>query len=98
MTGGAVGNLIDRFMRGHVVDFLDVYIGPRHWPTFNIADSAICIGAACVMWTLLFAPNAGGDEQGGDTGDDAAGRSDATASPVAGAPRERDSSRGHLSA
>ncbi|MDD5722365.1 MAG: signal peptidase II [Syntrophales bacterium] len=45
ITGGAVGNLIDRVRFGNVVDFLDVYIGSYHWPAFNVADSAISIGA-----------------------------------------------------
>ena len=42
--GGAVGNVIDRLRYGSVVDFLDVYVGTSHWPAFNIADSAICVG------------------------------------------------------
>lgn len=45
ILGGAIGNVIDRMAYGHVIDFLDVYIGRWHWPAFNIADSAICIGA-----------------------------------------------------
>lgn len=45
IAGGAVGNLIDRVRLGSVVDFLDVYAGKYHWPAFNIADSAICLGA-----------------------------------------------------
>ncbi|MGZ3254906.1 MAG: signal peptidase II, partial [Burkholderiaceae bacterium] len=45
VLGGAVGNVIDRIMYGHVIDFLDVHIGNWHWPAFNVADSAICIGA-----------------------------------------------------
>ena len=45
ILGGAVGNLIDRFRFGHVVDFLDVFIERiGHWPTFNVADSAITVG------------------------------------------------------
>ena len=46
VLGGAVGNLIDRIVYGHVIDFLDVHVAGWHWPAFNIADSAICIGAA----------------------------------------------------
>ena len=46
ILGGAVGNVIDRVIYGHVIDFLDFYIGRWHFPAFNIADSAICIGAA----------------------------------------------------
>ncbi|MDB5822297.1 MAG: signal peptidase [Herminiimonas sp.] len=45
ILGGALGNLIDRVAYGHVIDFLDVHAGGWHWPAFNIADSAICIGA-----------------------------------------------------
>lgn len=46
IVGGAIGNLIDRVRLGSVVDFLDFYLGNYHWPAFNVADSAICIGAA----------------------------------------------------
>jgi signal peptidase II len=45
IAGGALGNLIDRVRHGAVVDFLDVYVGKYHWPAFNVADSAICLGA-----------------------------------------------------
>lgn len=44
ISGGALGNLIDRVRLGSVVDFLDVYVGTHHWPAFNVADSAISIG------------------------------------------------------
>ena len=44
MVGGAVGNLIDRVSSGAVTDFIDVYVGVHHWPSFNVADSAISIG------------------------------------------------------
>ena len=44
ILGGALGNLIDRIMKGSVTDFLDVYVGAHHWPTFNVADSAISVG------------------------------------------------------
>lgn len=50
VLGGAIGNLIDRFFRGAVVDFLDFYVATYHWPAFNIADSAICIGVACMLF------------------------------------------------
>ena len=52
--GGAVGNLIDRFLYGKVVDFLDFYIGTAHWPSFNIADSAICVGMAILIYHMVF--------------------------------------------
>lgn len=45
VLGGAIGNVIDRVLYGHVIDFLDVHFGGWHWPAFNIADSAICVGA-----------------------------------------------------
>ncbi len=51
ILAGAVGNLIDRIAYGHVIDFIDVYYQSHHWPAFNIADSAILIGAA-IMITL----------------------------------------------
>ncbi len=46
ILGGAVGNLIDRLAYGHVIDFLDVHVNAWHWPAFNVADSAITVGAA----------------------------------------------------
>ena len=49
ITGGAVGNLIDRVRFGSVVDFLDVYVGNWHWPAFNVADSAISIGVGIFL-------------------------------------------------
>jgi signal peptidase II len=49
ILGGAAGNLIDRIWHGYVVDFLDLYYGHWHWPTFNVADSAIAIGAALLV-------------------------------------------------
>ncbi|WP_083540983.1 signal peptidase II [Photobacterium sanguinicancri] len=49
IVGGALGNLFDRMYHGFVVDFLDFYVGNSHWPAFNIADSAICIGAAMII-------------------------------------------------
>jgi signal peptidase II len=47
--GGAIGNLVDRLIFGYVIDFLDVYYQSYHWPAFNIADSAICIGAVLLI-------------------------------------------------
>jgi signal peptidase II len=46
VVGGAIGNVIDRLRFGAVVDFLDFHIGAWHWPAFNVADSAICVGVA----------------------------------------------------
>jgi len=49
ILGGAAGNLVDRVVYGHVIDFIDVYYGSWHWPTFNIADSAITAGAILLL-------------------------------------------------
>lgn len=51
--GGAIGNLVDRFRFGEVVDFLDFYIGSYHWPVFNIADSAVTIGIGIFALHLI---------------------------------------------
>lgn len=66
ILGGAVGNLVDRVLRGEVIDFLDVYasspslqdrlverFGTAHWPTFNVADSAIVVGACLLVLDVL---------------------------------------------
>ena len=52
LLGGAAGNLWERIRYGRVTDFIDVYIGSWHWPAFNIADSAITVGAVIMMWCL----------------------------------------------
>lgn len=49
IIGGAMGNVIDRLRLGAVVDFLDFHLGTAHWPAFNLADSAICIGVAAML-------------------------------------------------
>lgn len=49
ILGGALGNLWDRIALGHVVDFLDFYVGVYHWPAFNVADSAIFLGAMLLI-------------------------------------------------
>ena len=53
ILGGAVGNVIDRLAYGYVVDFLDFYLGGWHWPAFNVADSAITVGAGLLIWDGL---------------------------------------------
>lgn len=53
VLGGALGNAIDRATRGFVVDFVDFHIGAWHYPAFNLADSAICIGAALLIIDML---------------------------------------------
>lgn len=53
ILGGALGNVIDRLRFGYVVDFLDVYYQQWHWPPFNIADSAITVGVAILLWVTF---------------------------------------------
>jgi signal peptidase II len=77
VLGGALGNLIDRVLRGEVIDFLDVYVPPStlaerlqawvgtsHWPTFNVADSAIVVGAGLLFLATLRSPSAGAPSAG----------------------------------
>jgi signal peptidase II len=54
VIGGACGNLIDRLLYGAVVDFVLLHVGDWQWPAFNVADSAISIGVACLLWDSLF--------------------------------------------
>jgi len=54
LLGGATGNVTDRILHGAVTDFLEVWIGTYRWPAFNVADSAITIGAALIILDLLF--------------------------------------------
>ncbi|MBS36554.1 MAG: signal peptidase II [Thiotrichales bacterium] len=56
VLGGAVGNLWDRITIGRVVDFIDVYYSVWHWPAFNVADSAICVGAIILVITSIREP------------------------------------------
>ena len=53
ILSGAIGNLIDRLRYGEVVDFLDFYLSTYHWPAFNVADSAICIGIGLMALEVL---------------------------------------------
>jgi signal peptidase II len=54
IMGGAVGNLWDRLVRGRVVDFLLFYVKRYQWPVFNLADSAIVVGAGLLVLEILF--------------------------------------------
>ena len=56
ILGGALGNVIDRFAYGAVVDFLDFHLAGWHWPAFNVADSAICVGAVLLVWEQFTRP------------------------------------------
>jgi signal peptidase II len=53
ILGGAIGNLWDRVAIGHVIDFLDFHAAGYHWPAFNVADSAITVGAVLLIWEGL---------------------------------------------
>jgi signal peptidase II len=53
ILGGAQGNLYDRFVYGYVIDFIDIHIEHWHWPIFNIADSAVCLGAMLLFFLWL---------------------------------------------
>ena len=61
IAGGIVGNLIDRIRVGSVIDFLSFYIGEYHWPAFNVADSAICVGVG--LYIILTWRNASAAEK-----------------------------------
>jgi signal peptidase II len=56
VIGGALGNVVDRLRYGAVVDFLDFHAAGYHWPAFNVADAAICIGAGVIVLDGLLAP------------------------------------------
>jgi signal peptidase II len=55
LLGGAAGNLTDRIVHGAVTDFFEVWLGSYHWPAFNVADSAIAVGAALIILDVLSA-------------------------------------------
>lgn len=62
ILGGAAGNLVDRVRFRAVTDFIDVYLGAWHWPAFNVADMAICLGVAAAGFVLLRqSPEKGGN-------------------------------------
>jgi signal peptidase II len=56
LLGGATGNVTDRIVHGAVTDFFEVWLGSYHWPAFNVADSAITIGAALIILDVLIFP------------------------------------------
>lgn len=59
ILGGAIGNVIDRALLGHVIDFIQVWLGSYPWPAFNLADSFITLGAALLIFSGLFGSNKG---------------------------------------
>jgi signal peptidase II len=56
LCGGIVGNLTDRLLHGHVIDFIDLHFGTYVYPTFNVADSGICVGVILYLWQSLRTP------------------------------------------
>ena len=54
ILAGALGNLVDRIFRGYVIDFLDLYVKKWHWPSFNVADSCVTIGAFLLVFVVFF--------------------------------------------
>ena len=71
LLAGILGNLTDRARLGYVIDFIVLHLGSYHWPTFNVADASICLGAALLAWDLVFQSkrqSAVGGEQTAQTG------------------------------
>ncbi|HVQ37722.1 MAG TPA: signal peptidase II [Pyrinomonadaceae bacterium] len=54
LLAGILGNLTDRFRLGYVIDFIALHAGSYHWPTFNVADASICVGALLLAYDLVF--------------------------------------------
>lgn len=64
LAGGIIGNLVDRIKLGYVVDFLDFHAFGWHFPAFNVADSAICVGVGLYVFAQLFLSAGDGEERG----------------------------------
>jgi len=62
VAGGAVGNFVDRVTLGHVRDFIKVWIGSWPYPTFNVADSLLCVGAGLIVISLFRSGRTSSDE------------------------------------
>ncbi|VAX76498.1 Lipoprotein signal peptidase [Serratia symbiotica] len=66
IIGGALGNLSDRLCDGFVIDFIDFYIGNWHYPTFNLADSFICVGSVMIVLEHFMSPLNKGEKKKGE--------------------------------
>jgi signal peptidase II len=64
IIGGAIGNVVDRLRFGAVIDFLDFHLASWHWPAFNLADSAICLGVAAMLLDGMLSRRAAPQEKG----------------------------------
>lgn len=73
ILGGAIGNLWDRLTAGHVTDFLLFYVGQYQWPAFNVADSAIVVGAGLLVYEILFVKEQVAEDRGQATGEGSQG-------------------------
>lgn len=83
VCGGAIGNLIDRIRSAHgVVDFIDVGIGDARWPTFNVADMAVSVGAFLLAWVLWGEENAAGPRPAAPSDGDGTSVSGIAAAPA----------------
>ena len=71
LLAGVAGNLTDRVRFGYVVDFIEVFIGSYQWPTFNVADAAICVGAGLLALDLILEGRAEGKKRKADAGREA---------------------------
>ncbi|QSR83998.1 signal peptidase II [Methylacidimicrobium sp. B4] len=56
LAAGATGNIIDRVVHGFVVDFIDAYVGSWHWPSFNVADSCLCVASLWIIFRWVIVP------------------------------------------
>ena len=63
VLGGAIGNLVDRLYLGYVIDFIEVYYSKYYWPAFNIADSAITVGAIMLIIDAIWFNHAANDDR-----------------------------------
>jgi lipoprotein signal peptidase len=61
VLGGALGNVLDRVRYGHVIDFIDCHFREHHWPTFNVADIAICVGVGLMALDMFFTKRGGAE-------------------------------------
>jgi signal peptidase II len=68
LLAGVAGNLTDRVRLGHVIDFIEVFIGSYQWPTFNVADAAICVGAGLLALDMILEGRAEGRRRKTDGG------------------------------
>ncbi|MBC7932729.1 MAG: signal peptidase II [Rubrivivax sp.] len=71
LLAGVAGNLTDRVRLGYVIDFIEVFIGSYQWPTFNIADAAICVGAGLLALDIILEGRAEGKKRKADAGREA---------------------------